>query len=156
LEVLQFKQAMAKLPTGITILTIADHAGKMGITLSTFNSLSLDPLLVMFTLKVKSARYQRIVESEYFTLNILSEHQEELSKLFACNQEVDWGALELRVSKKIGCPIIKDVSAFFVCKLYKIYEGGDHSIIIGRVIDAESFDKKPLVYHDRQYKKIRD
>lgn len=154
MEVQHFKQAMAQLPTGITILTLADQHGKMGITLSTFNSLSLDPLLVMFTLKINATRYKRITESEYFTLNLLSENQESLSRLFAYNQEVDWCGVELETSVITKSPILKEISAYFDCQLHKIYEGGDHSIILGQVLDAKCFAQKPLVYQDRHYKKI--
>lgn len=154
MDVLKFKQAMSKYPSGIAIVTIIDDQGKMGLTLSTFNSLSLDPLLIMFSLAKKAARYQRLVEAENFAINILSDSQAEVSKLFAVNQEVDWDKLGFSNSTANHSPLIRGISAYFDCKLHNIVDGGDHIIVIGKVVEAEYFDEDPLIYHDRKYKKL--
>ncbi len=148
---------MAKLPTGIAIVTIADNMGKMGMTISTFNSLSLDPMLVMFTLNLQAKRYKRIISSEYFVINVLSEDQGAISQLFALNQHVNWNETEdSSCVGQGGCPVLKNITAYFECKLHKILEGGDHAIIVGEVISGRSYDAKPLIYHEREYTKIHN
>ena len=145
---------MSNFPSGIAIVTIADDQGRMGITLSTFNSLSLEPLLIMFALDKKAAKYQRLVRADKFTINILSDSQSDVSRAFAINQDVNWDEMLFGNSVANNCPHLKEISDYFDCELHNIIDGGDHSIIIGAVIEAQYFDKAPLIYHDRKYKKL--
>ena len=94
MDVLKFKQAMSNFPSGIAIVTIADDQGRMGITLSTFNSLSLEPLLIMFALDKKAAKYQRLVRADKFTINILSPHISVIVWKYWMNQTTSIGTKE--------------------------------------------------------------
>jgi len=146
---------MSKFATGVAVVTTVDNASQgVGITVNSFNSVSLDPLLVLYILDKKATRYSKFIDQKYFTVNVLSQSQKEISQIFTVNQAVDWVKIGRKESLINSCPIINDVTAYFDCELYKVYDGGDHSIILGKVLDSRSFDVEPLIYHDRNYKAV--
>jgi flavin reductase (DIM6/NTAB) family NADH-FMN oxidoreductase RutF len=151
-----FKKSMANFVTGITVITTTFEDKPIGITVNSFNSVSLEPSLILFSLEKKSARYAKFINQKFFTVNILSESQKNLSELFAWHKEVDWKIIKWHHSKNNDCPILDNCSAYLDCEIYQIHEGGDHSIIVAKVINSEALDFDPLIYHRRKYKKLGD
>ena len=154
IEATNFKKSMSKFATGVAIVTSVFEKQKIGITINSFNSVALEPPLILFSLEKKSARYEKFINQQNFTVNILSQSQRNLSELFAWNKVIDWERIGYRNSDINGCPILEDVTSYFECSLHDIFEGGDHSIIIGKVESSKAFDLDPLIYHDGAYKKI--
>jgi flavin reductase (DIM6/NTAB) family NADH-FMN oxidoreductase RutF len=151
-DIKKFKNCMSKFATGVTIVTSQVENQFIGITINTFSSLSLNPMLVLFNLKKNSFCYNDILKSGKFAVNILSDNQQELSELFTRKiSREEWKTLYL-ANKTLPC--FQDSLAYIECDIHKIFDGGDHSIIVGSVINIEEFNNNPLIYYNRNYHKL--
>lgn len=141
-----FRDTLGSFATGVTIVTAATSVGRVGLTANSFSSVSLDPPLVLWSLKKSSNSLHAFSESGYFAVHILSSGQVDLSKRFA---KKDTDKFEgLNCSEGLGgSPLIDGCSARFQCKVLHQYEGGDHIIFVGEVLEFESLDKPPLLFH---------
>lgn len=147
-----FKEAMANYPTGISIVTSNDEQGNpIGLTVNSFASVSLDPLLILWSIDNRVSTYKEFKKADKFAVNILANDQAEIAKLFASslsNQErfegCDWN------SSANQLPIIKDAVASLQCKTFQQVQAGDHIIFIGEVIEIEIEKRQPLLYHRRK------
>ena len=155
MDLTQFRNALGSFPTGVTIVTTADADGEpVGVTASSFNSVSLDPPMVLWSL-AKSARSKAdFCSSGHFAIHVLSATQEELSNRFAKSGKdkfagVDWEGGVL------GSPVLDQYVALFQCRLVHQYEGGDHVILVGEVVDYDQHDSAPLVFHGGRYAETR-
>ena len=154
IEIVDFKKSMSKFATGVVVVTAIFEQEKIGITINSFNSVSLEPKLILYSLEKKSARYYKFIDQQYFVINILAENQKEISESFAGKEMLNWDLISDLNSKFNSVPILNGVAAYFACKLHSIFDGGDHSIIVAEVLNTESWDRKPLVYHEACYKNI--
>lgn len=129
-----FRGALGHFPTGVTVITALDKNGKpIGCTASSFNSVSVDPALILWSVD-KSAFSAAIFEkTEYFAVNILSENQVDISNRFASRGEDKFKGITY-TSGLGGAPLFEGCGAKFECKTWNVYEGGDHLIIVGEVI----------------------
>jgi 3-hydroxy-9,10-secoandrosta-1,3,5(10)-triene-9,17-dione monooxygenase reductase component len=145
-------EALGNFATGVTVITTLDKdGGYIGVTASSFNSVSLDPPLILWSLDKNSYSLPSFVEAQYFIVNVLTAEQSELSKRFAMQGNDKFSGLD--VSKGIGgVPMLSKCAARFQCKLKYVYEGGDHFIIVGEVQHFDSEDASPLLYHKGEYK----
>lgn len=150
-----FRNALGAFATGVTIATTIDPSGKpVGVTASSFNSVSLDPPLVLWSLAKNSLSRDAFCNSGHFAVHILSADQEELSNRFARSgadkfADVDWESGELE------SPVLPDFAALFQCRTRHQYEGGDHIIFVGEVISYETRDVAPLLFHGGSYAERR-
>ena len=151
---------MAKFATGITIVTTRNQKQQeIGITINSFNSVSLDPLLVLFSLKKHSYCYEDLAHAQNFTINILSSKQQKLVHMFAKPDEHKWENLEFYSEEaKTSSPAIKGCLAFLECEHFAAYEGGDHTIIVGKIINLYNNhnNNSPLVYFQGKLKSLND
>src|SRR5436190_18009544 len=132
----QFRLVMGNLATGITVVTTRDSGGKpYGLTVNAFTSVSLNPLLVLVCLDHRLSGLQAFRESKHFGVSILSEHQEDLSRLFAKKDAERPSSIYF--DGKLGLPLLRNSVAVMECETVKIYEGGDHQIFLGQVQAAE-------------------
>jgi len=154
----KFKECMRTLPTGVTVITTESTGGhKEGATINTIASLSLSPLLIMFGIKKSSFFYKNFLDCKYFTVNILSESQQNVSDAFTKLNVKKWKTVTLLNTTTTNSPAIAGTLAFLECKNHKIYDGGDHSIMVGKVVNAVTLEnKKPLVYFNSKYAKLQE
>jgi flavin reductase (DIM6/NTAB) family NADH-FMN oxidoreductase RutF len=147
------KQAMRSYPQGVTVLTTADKAGLKGITVSSFISVSLTPPLVLVSIAKGSALHDQLASAESYAVNFLADDQKSVSDRFAGRTSVSDRFRGIKYQKgSTGSPIIAGVRAVVECKAWKVYDGGDHSILVGEVVSARTFNsKRPLVYYSQQY-----
>lgn len=126
-----------------------------GMTINSFTSISLNPPLVSFCIDNKSSNLELFRKNRYFSLNILSLQQKQLSSAFATPKNSSkWGVESYFFAKK-GSPIFKNSLAFFECKKHKIIKMGDHYIVIGEVLDfGKMSEEKPLLYYGGKYAEI--
>jgi flavin reductase (DIM6/NTAB) family NADH-FMN oxidoreductase RutF len=151
-----FRHCLGCFSTGVTIVTTADKKNLHGITINSFASLSLHPPMVLFSLDKQSHTYKNFADAENFIVNILSEGQSSLSIQYAHPSTVDWNKIDYSTGTN-GCPIISGSIAYLECTKENVFDGGDHSIFIGKVKNLKKIsDKKPLLYFKGQYKKISD
>jgi flavin reductase (DIM6/NTAB) family NADH-FMN oxidoreductase RutF len=147
------KQAMRIYPQGVTVVTMMAADGPKGITVSSFTSISLDPPLVLISLAKGSALHSDFAGARKFAVNFLADDQKSVSDRFAGRVELKDRFEGLKFKEgATGSPIIDGVRAIIECRTWRVYDGGDHSIIIGEVVDARALSgKKPLVYFSQQY-----
>jgi 3-hydroxy-9,10-secoandrosta-1,3,5(10)-triene-9,17-dione monooxygenase reductase component len=132
-----FRRALGSFLTGVTIITTRDHRGELvGNTANSFNSVSLDPPLILWSLGRHAHSMRVYLSCEYFAVNILREGQEELSSRFARQSINKWEGIDYEIGRT-GCPILPSVLAVFECKIAHTYVGGDHVIFVGEVIHAD-------------------
>jgi 3-hydroxy-9,10-secoandrosta-1,3,5(10)-triene-9,17-dione monooxygenase reductase component len=147
----QFRDALGTFATGVTIVTTRSAGGEdIGLTANSFNSVSLDPPMVLWSLGKKSLSLQAFLESGHFAVHVLSASQEQLSVTFATRGADKFAGLELKRGYG-GVPLLPGCSAWFECRTAFTYEGGDHVIFVGAVESFEHFDQPPLVFHAGRY-----
>lgn len=150
-----FRNALGSFATGVTIATTTNGAGEpVGVTASSFNSVSVDPPLILWSLAKGSHSQPAFCDSGHFAVHVLAASQEELSNRFARGggekfKDVAWSAGQL------GSPILDNFAGLFQCRTRYQYEGGDHVILVGEVIDFESRDVAPLLFHGGSYAEKR-
>ena len=150
----QFRQVMGNFATGITVVTTRDKEGKpYGLTVNSFTSVSLNPVLVLVCLDLRLSGLQSFRDSRHFGVSILSEHQEDISRMFA-RKDAERPA-EIFFEGKLGMPLVKNAVAIMECQTVQIYEGGDHLIFLGEVDNADAVQPDhPLLYFRGKYRKV--
>ncbi|WP_391119644.1 flavin reductase family protein [Psychrobacillus sp. L3] len=148
-QIEMFKAAMGNYPTGVTVVTAFNQEGKpMGMTVNSFASVSLEPLLILWSIDKRVYSYDDFLKVDKFTVNILAADQGDLCTLFSSKVEdrfnqCDWEKSELNL------PVLSDSLAVLQCKVFKQIEAGDHTVLIGEVLDIQNDSKEPLLYHRR-------
>lgn len=147
----QFRSALGSFATGITIVTTRDPAGAdVGLTVNSFNSVSLDPPMVLWSLAKKSRSRQAFIDAGQFAVHILALDQSELATRFASPLPDRFAGLSLERSEG-GMPLLRDCAARFQCRVISRYEGGDHDIFVGEVNAFENFGRPALVLQAGRY-----
>jgi flavin reductase (DIM6/NTAB) family NADH-FMN oxidoreductase RutF len=147
------KQAMRFYPQGVSVATTAPTETPVGITVSSFTSVSLEPPLVLISIAKGSALHDLFHDAKAYAINFLADDQKSVSDRFAGRTSAHDRFEGIKFSKGVtGSPIIAGVRAVLECKVWQVYEGGDHSILVGEVVSAKTFNsKRPLVYYSQQY-----
>ncbi|MBZ9791975.1 flavin reductase family protein [Rhizobium sp. 3T7] len=151
-----FRQALGQFPTGVCVVTSMIGADKLGVTISSFNSLSLDPPLILFSIDRRAASLPLWRRAEGFTVNVLSENQEDLSNRFSRALTNKWEGIVCHMDS--GCGVdLPGAAALFHCARWAVHEGGDHLLFIGLVESFQSFgDRRPLVFSKGRYAALED
>jgi flavin reductase (DIM6/NTAB) family NADH-FMN oxidoreductase RutF len=126
-----FRDALGRFATGVTVITTRTETGPIGITANSFAALSLDPALVMWAPGKFSRRFDAFAEAEHFAIHVLAEDQLALARHFAANGG-DFDLPEICEGAG-GVPLLPDCLARFECQRHAVYPGGDHVIVVGRV-----------------------
>ena len=146
-----YRRALGCFPTGIAVVTTIDDEGRpAGITVSSFNSVSLDPPLVLWSIGRASISFDVFARARFFAVNVLSRAELDLVARFAASGGDKFQGLLCRQGVG-GVPILPDFAACFECETEHRYDGGDHMIIVGRVLVFDDHDKEPLIFHRGQY-----
>jgi flavin reductase (DIM6/NTAB) family NADH-FMN oxidoreductase RutF len=147
------KQAMRVYPQGVTVATTTGTSGPIGLTVSSFTSISLEPPLILISVAKGSVIHDLFREAEAYAINFLADDQKSVSDRFAGRTKAKDRFEGLGFTKGVtGSPIIDGVRVAIECRAWRVYEGGDHSILVGEVVSAKTFNsKRPLVYYSQQY-----
>lgn len=149
-----YKAVMRNYPTGVAIVTtVTEHGEPVGLTVNSFASVSIDPILILWSIDKNVSSYDLFTKTEQFAVHILAADQEELAMRFATKGTDRFrdGAWERSAS---GLPILADVAGVLHCKTYQTIEVGDHTTLIGEVVAIDHADKAPLLYHNRTFGRI--
>jgi len=150
-----YRRTCAQFTTGITVVTTLDSAGHPhGMTVNSFSSVSLEPPLVLVSIDLRNAILGHFISSSWFAINILAEHQEELSRRFSSPSENRFLDLSWHPGES-GTPLLDGVLAQLECSVVRTFEVGDHTVLIGEVRSATHVEGKPLVYFDSGYRSLR-
>lgn len=149
----QFRKTLGLFPTGVTVATTSKELGKsIGITISSFTSVSLDPPQVLFCLSQKSKTMTAFKAARFFAINILSADQSSLSDGFAQRGPLDLKTVKTHEHTETGCLLISEALGHVICEKNAMFDGGDHKIILGQVIDLMANPlASPLVRQKGQY-----
>jgi flavin reductase (DIM6/NTAB) family NADH-FMN oxidoreductase RutF len=150
-----FRNALGHFPTGVAVVTASDPNGDpIAMTVSSFNAVSLDPPLVLFSVARSALSLDKLLAAESFGISVLRHDQTELSGRFAHARSPKWSGLEPQVGET-GCPLIGPCLAVFECTPHATHDGGDHLIIVGRVVRFEiAPEGEPLVFFRGGYHAI--
>jgi 3-hydroxy-9,10-secoandrosta-1,3,5(10)-triene-9,17-dione monooxygenase reductase component len=151
IEKIPFRNALGAFATGVTIVTTRDHDGKdVGLTANSFNSVSLDPPLVLWSLAKTSLSLPAFTQCAHFAVHILAADQVTLSDQFAKRGRDKFEGLQIdRGEGEI--PLLTGCTARFRCRTAYQYEGGDHIIFVGEVMSFDHSARPPLVFHGGGY-----
>jgi flavin reductase (DIM6/NTAB) family NADH-FMN oxidoreductase RutF len=145
------RDVLGHFASGVTVLTADTDEGPIGFTCQSFSSLSLDPPLVAFAPARSSRTWQRLRTIGRFCINVLAEGQGAVSQNFARSVPDKFAGVRWTPSPH-GSPVLDDVVAWIDGELWAEYDGGDHTIVVARVLDlGASADRRPLLYHRGSY-----
>ena len=146
-----FKSAMSHFASGVTVVT-TEHEGRLyGMTVASFASLSLRPPLVLICIEKIVKTHDAIAAAGKFGVSILKADQADVSSRFASRTEDKFSGVEITRGDTLGVPLIGAALTTIECEVYDQLPGGDHSIFVGRVVDAQMREGIPLLYFRSGY-----
>lgn len=146
-----FRHALSQFATGVTIITTRLSDGTLlGLTASSFNSVSLEPPLVLWSLGNRASSLEAFTGNSHYVVNVLGADQAALAERFSRRIKNRFEGVEYELSRT-GHPILKGVSAWFECHNRSRYPEGDHVIFVGEVERCEAHPQPALVFHDGQF-----
>lgn len=147
----EFRNALGQFATGVTVITTLDKDGnKVGMTANSFSSVSLDPMLVLWSIAKTAGAFEIFNEADHFAIHVLNADQQQVSNQFASKAVDRFEGIDCNVGHG-GVPLLTDYSAVFQCDTEARYEGGDHIILVGRVVDFDYKSHAPLLFHAGRY-----
>lgn len=142
----ELRRSLGCFPTGVAIVTTRDAAGApVGLTISSFNSVSMDPPLILWSLGLNAASLPVFRAAGGFAINVLSADQADLPRHFSSPVEDRFSGVPWRIGAG-GFPVLTEAAAVFECRTYARHDGGDHEIFLGEVLYHAASDRVPLVF----------
>ena len=149
-----FRKAMSHFATGVTVVTTRLASGEpRGLTVNSFASVSLDPPLILFCVDHASESFQAISRAEYFAVNFLAEDQENVSRVFASKSPDRFRQVAFGDGPH-GSPVLDGCLGFLECRKIASHAHGDHTILIGEVLEAKAHGGNPLLYYRSAYARL--
>jgi flavin reductase (DIM6/NTAB) family NADH-FMN oxidoreductase RutF len=147
-----FRRALGQFATGVTVVTAkASDGRKLGVTVNSFSSVSLNPPLVLWSLSRQAANFQDFASVTHFAVNVLEAKQHHLSRQFSMPVPDKFAGVDFEEGLA-GVPMLSGAIAQFTCRKVRQYDGGDHIILIGEVEHYKYNDGEPLVFHSGRYR----
>ncbi|HUA32820.1 MAG TPA: flavin reductase family protein [Candidatus Binataceae bacterium] len=152
----ELRRVMGHFATGVTVITTLRASGELhGLTANAFTSVSLIPPLVLICVDKKAESYPCFEESKVFTVNILASDQEAISRRFAVSGGEKFQGVAYRAGAN-SAPILEGALAYIECRVTNTIDGGDHTVYLGEVEQAETREVKPLLFFRGGYREIGD
>ncbi len=152
-----FRDILSQFASGVTIVTTRNGETLHGLTVSSFCSVSLEPPLILVCIDKKASSHPVLQTSKRFAVNFLTAAQQDISNRFADpkrSPEERFQGLAVRTAVTQS-PILPDVLAYLDCEVYAEYDGGDHTIFVGKVVAGEVGEGAPLLYWNRGYRELK-
>jgi flavin reductase (DIM6/NTAB) family NADH-FMN oxidoreductase RutF len=150
-----FRQALSRFASGVTVVTVAAGDELHGMTASAFASVSLEPPRILVCLDKSSRTRALLTEVGSFAVSVLSADQETISRAFANTGPKPFERSSHKLGEN-GAPLLDGALAWLECSVTDIIDGGDHDIVLGDVTAGSSADGEPLIYFDRRYRSLSD
>jgi flavin reductase (DIM6/NTAB) family NADH-FMN oxidoreductase RutF len=151
LDPTQLRRALGRFATGVAVVTAQAPDGvPVGMTMSSFNSVSLDPPLVLFSVDRRAHSLPAILRADGYGINVLGQDQQDVSTRFARTGGDKWSGIEHRPGFA-GAPLLAGAIAQFECAPHAQHDGGDHVIILARVVRFNAIDEAPLIFFSGCY-----
>ncbi|MDQ3953772.1 MAG: flavin reductase family protein [Actinomycetota bacterium] len=148
-----FRHALRKFASGVTIVTVAAGGELHGMTASSFASVSLVPPLVLVCLDKSSRTLALVAQTGSFAVNVLRGDQQEVSHAFARAGVKPFSSISHRLGDN-GAPVLDDAIAVLECTTYRVFEAGDHEVVLGEVTASAVTGGDPLVYYNGAYRSL--
>jgi len=149
----QFRNAMGKFATGVTVVLTEVNGAVHGMTANAFMSVSLHPKLVTVSISENARLLNKIKSSKVFSVNILASNQEEYSRVFSGKLKDDF---RIEFDYLDGKPVLPGSLAQITCEVTQEHTEGDHILFIGKVTDIHVEEKKPLIFYGGKYHSLDD
>ena len=154
IEAQELRRVMGHFATGVTVITTKDKEGTPnGLTANAFMSLSLEPPLVISSVDKKATCYSCFEPANGFTVNFLSDDQEEISRRFATKGADKFADLKWRPGDN-GAALIDGALGSVECKIIQCHDGGDHTIVVGEILNVSANGDRPLLFFKGKYQKL--
>jgi flavin reductase (DIM6/NTAB) family NADH-FMN oxidoreductase RutF len=152
LDAREFRAALGMFATGVTVITArGPDGGLVGLTANSFNSVSLSPPLVLWSLSRQASSMPVFNQGSHYAINILAADQKDLAQRFA-TRDIDRFAGVAWSEGAGGAPVLEGVAAVFECANRSQYEEGDHVIFVGEVERCSRREQAlPLIFHGGRY-----
>lgn len=150
-----FRRSLGQFPTGVTIVTTMQGDEPVGIAVNSFAAVSLDPPLVLWSIRRESASADAFLKAGHFAINILGVDQVGACQAFGSGAPDRFDCIRWALGLK-GVPLIEGAIAHLQCRLETVHEGGDHLILIGYVEHHARFAGDPLLFAQGQYGVLRN
>ncbi len=145
------RRALGSFVTGVTVVTTRNGGGEpIGLTVNSFNTVSLDPPLVLWSLSLHAASFDAFVQASHFAVNVLAADQAVVSRTFAKTGGEKFDSIAWQ-SGPANMPLLEGTAASFTCRNASRHPGGDHLIFIGEVVAFEHHARVPLAYANGRY-----
>jgi 4-hydroxyphenylacetate 3-hydroxylase, reductase component len=152
MDTTQLRAALGRFTTGVTIVScIAPDGTSVGLTANSFQALSLDPPLVLWSLRASSPSVAAFQQASHFAVNVLGEAQVELSRRFASRRDDKFGEGAWAPGLHGGAPVLAGCTAVFECESLSQQPAGDHVLFIGRVLAVSEAPIAPLLFQAGHY-----
>ncbi|AKH69636.1 conserved protein of DIM6/NTAB family [Spongiibacter sp. IMCC21906] len=150
------RDSLGQFATGVCVVTAsAPGFAPFGMTVNSFASVSLEPPLVLWSLRNDSECFDAFLAAKHYTVNVLSQDQIGQSNKFAGKDDHALAQTEYRTGTS-GSPVLRNALCSMECETWRRYDGGDHLILVGRVIAVDKRPTgKPLVFHGGMYRELR-
>jgi 3-hydroxy-9,10-secoandrosta-1,3,5(10)-triene-9,17-dione monooxygenase reductase component len=149
-----FRRALGQFAAGVTVVTTRDGRGRsLGLTVTSFAAVSLEPPLVLVCVDHRSETHAGFRHAGLFGVSILAEGQEEVSRRFAGGGAGKFKGVDLDKGET-GVPLIPGALAHLECRVSATHVAGDHTIYVGEVLSVRVRPGRPLLYHDRDYRRL--
>ena len=155
LDPTDLRRCLASFVTGVTVMTVLDADGKpVGLTANSFSSLSLDPPLIVWSLRTNSSSMPIYQQAQRFVVNILADDQVDISNRFAKSAPDRFNGVSFQPGID-GVPLIDGCIAYLECKLEATYPGGDHLLFVGRIERIQQTERAPLAFVGGNYVAVK-
>jgi flavin reductase (DIM6/NTAB) family NADH-FMN oxidoreductase RutF len=150
----EFRSVLGRFPSGVTVVTTTDAAGAdQGMTVSAFCSVSLHPPLILISIEKTASAHDALTASPGFVVNVLSARQEQVGRRFSIVDIDRFEGVGFTRSAR-GYAVLDDVLGVIECSRHKLYDGGDHTIILGEVEAMRAESGTPLLYYRGGYAQL--
>lgn len=148
------RDAMARFPTGVTVVTAVGPSGPAGATANAVVSLSLEPPMMLAALDLGSRTLVAVEHAGRFGINVLAGTQADVARRFSTKDPhpEKWDGIGW--SERVGVPVIEGSALWLACEVAEVHAGGDHSIVTGTVVELEAGEGNPLLFLDGDYRPV--
>lgn len=146
-----FRESLAQFASGVTVVTTSAGGRAVGFTASAFTAVSLEPPLVLVCVGRQSSAHDDMLASEHFGVSILAEDQRWIAEQFARKNVDRFEGVSVRAGGVSGVPFVEGALVHLECRVHTRSTAGDHSILIGEVVDTEVAPGRPLLHHARTF-----
>ena len=148
-----YRRALRRFASGITVVTVANGSELHGMTASSFAAVSLIPPMVLVSLEKGSHTRSLVMNSKKFAVNVLADHQEDVARAFSLAGHKPFEELKYKPATN-GAPLLDGALAWLECEVDTTVDAGDHDVVIANVIKCEEREGWPLVYFNQNYRSL--